>query len=112
MSDTPADTPLPAATTAGAMLRQARQAQGMHIAMLAAATKVPQRKLEALEVVRNIGNDHAQYFGPYHSASSARHTRPTEPPGVRRSPTIHTWDSCTAKSAIRTSPLSSALACR
>ena len=53
MSDTPADTPLPAATTAGAMLRQARQAQGMHIAMLAAATKVPQRKLEALEADRD-----------------------------------------------------------
>ena len=52
MSDTPADTPLPAAATAGAMLRQARQAQGMHIAMLAAATKVPQRKLEALEADR------------------------------------------------------------
>lgn len=52
MSDTPADTPQPAATTAGAMLRQARQAQGMHIAMLAAATKVPQRKLEALEADR------------------------------------------------------------
>src|SRR5512139_1471230 len=52
MSDTPADAPLPAAATAGAMLRQARQAQGMHIAVLAAATKVPQRKLEALEADR------------------------------------------------------------
>lgn len=49
MSDIPADAPAPAPTTAGALLRQARQAQGMHIAMLAAATKVPQRKLEALE---------------------------------------------------------------
>ena len=49
MSDTPADTPVPPAATAGGLLRQARQAQGMHIAMLAAATKVPQRKLEALE---------------------------------------------------------------
>lgn len=49
MSDTPADVPAPAPTTAGGLLRQARQAQGMHIAMLAAATKVPQRKLEALE---------------------------------------------------------------
>jgi excinuclease ABC subunit C len=27
-----------------------------------------------LEVVRNIAQDHAQYFGPYHSATSARHT--------------------------------------
>lgn len=52
MSDTPADAPVPPAATAGALLRQARQAQGMHIAMLAAATKVPQRKLEALEADR------------------------------------------------------------
>lgn len=49
MSDTPADAPAAAPPTAGGLLRQARQAQGMHIAMLAAATKVPQRKLEALE---------------------------------------------------------------
>lgn len=39
------DTPL----TAGAMLRAARQAQGLHIAALAAAIKVQQKKLEALE---------------------------------------------------------------
>lgn len=37
------------ARTAGAMLREARQAQGMHIAALAAAIKVTPRKLEALE---------------------------------------------------------------
>jgi cytoskeleton protein RodZ len=41
-----------APATAGAMLRQARQAQGLHIAALAAAMKVPQRKLEALEADR------------------------------------------------------------
>lgn len=35
--------------TAGGLLRQARQAQGLHIAALAAAIKVTQRKLEALE---------------------------------------------------------------
>ncbi len=52
MSDAPADGPPQAAPTAGGLLRQARQAQGMHIAMLAAATKVPQRKLEALEADR------------------------------------------------------------
>lgn len=52
MSDAPADAPAPQAPTAGSLLRQARQAQGMHIAMLAAATKVPQRKLEALEADR------------------------------------------------------------
>ena len=50
MSDQPAEAP--GGTTAGALLRQARQAQGMHIAVLAAAIKVPQRKLEALEADR------------------------------------------------------------
>ena len=35
--------------TAGALLRAARRAQGLHIAMLAASIKVTQRKLEALE---------------------------------------------------------------
>lgn len=49
MSDAIAEGQSPASPTAGSLLRQARQAQGMHIAMLAAATKVPQRKLEALE---------------------------------------------------------------
>lgn len=52
MSDAIAEGQSPAAPTAGSLLRQARQAQGMHIAMLAAATKVPQRKLEALEADR------------------------------------------------------------
>lgn len=52
MSDAPAEGQPQAAPTAGSLLRQARQAQGMHIAMLAAATKVPQRKLEALEADR------------------------------------------------------------
>ena len=41
-----------AATTAGALLRQARQAQGLHIGALAASIKVPQRKLESLEADR------------------------------------------------------------
>ncbi len=36
-------------SSAGAMLRAARQAQGLHIAALAASIKVPQQKLEALE---------------------------------------------------------------
>jgi cytoskeleton protein RodZ len=35
--------------SAGAMLRAARETQGLHIAALAAAIKVPQKKLEALE---------------------------------------------------------------
>lgn len=37
---------------AGAMLRDAREAQGLHIAALAVALKVPVRKLEALEAGR------------------------------------------------------------
>ncbi|MEP7282601.1 MAG: helix-turn-helix domain-containing protein [Rubrivivax sp.] len=36
-------------TGAGALLRQAREAQGLHIAALAASLKVPPAKLEALE---------------------------------------------------------------
>lgn len=39
----------PHAVTAGALLRRARQAQGLHIAALAAAIKVVPRKLELLE---------------------------------------------------------------
>jgi cytoskeleton protein RodZ len=42
----------PTGDTAGAMLRQARTAQGMHIAALAATIKVPLRKLESLEADR------------------------------------------------------------
>lgn len=36
-------------SSAGAMIRAAREKRGLHIAALAAAIKVPQRKLEALE---------------------------------------------------------------
>jgi len=43
----------PVPRTAGALLRQARQAKGLHIAALAASLKVPQRKLEALEADRH-----------------------------------------------------------
>ena len=39
----------PRPTTAGGLLRQARQAKGLHIAALAAAIKVVPRKLELLE---------------------------------------------------------------
>jgi len=51
MSDQPESTsaPAPRPTTAGGLLRQARQAQGLHIAALAAAIKVVPRKLELLE---------------------------------------------------------------
>lgn len=38
--------------SAGVLLRQARMAQGLHIAALAASIKMPQRKLEALEADR------------------------------------------------------------
>jgi cytoskeleton protein RodZ len=43
--------PVPGAT-AGALLRQAREATGLHIAALAVAMKVPVKKLEALEADR------------------------------------------------------------
>jgi len=51
MSDLPDSNaaPAPRPTTAGGLLRQARQAQGLHIAALAAAIKVVPRKLELLE---------------------------------------------------------------
>jgi cytoskeleton protein RodZ len=39
----------PAATTAGTLLREAREAAGLHVASLAATLKVPVQKLEALE---------------------------------------------------------------
>ncbi len=45
----PAPAAAPRATTAGGLLRQARQAQGLHIAALAASIKVVPRKLELLE---------------------------------------------------------------
>lgn len=41
--------PQPGTGTAGSLLRAAREKQGLHIAALAAAIKVSQRKLEALE---------------------------------------------------------------
>ena len=41
--------PVPPGPTAGALLRRAREAQGLHIAALAASLKVPPRRLEALE---------------------------------------------------------------
>jgi len=36
-------------SNAGVMLRKAREAQGLHIAMLAVALKVPVKKIEAIE---------------------------------------------------------------
>jgi cytoskeleton protein RodZ len=43
------DVALPVAPTAGGLLREAREAAGLHIAALAVSLKVPVRKLEALE---------------------------------------------------------------
>ncbi|MDT8998520.1 DUF4115 domain-containing protein [Paucibacter sp. APW11] len=51
--ETEAPTPRAAPQTAGACLREARLARGMHIAALAALLKVPQAKLEALEADRH-----------------------------------------------------------
>ena len=44
--------PVKAPRTAGSLLREARQAQGLHIAALSASIKVAQRKLESLEADR------------------------------------------------------------
>jgi len=52
VESTPVTAAAGSATTAGALLRQARQAQGVHIAVLAASIKVTQRKLESLEADR------------------------------------------------------------
>lgn len=43
---------VPAALSAGALLRQAREAAGLHVAALAVSMKVPVKKLEALEADR------------------------------------------------------------
>ena len=48
-----APTAVAAVTSAGAALRSAREARGLHIAALAAMLKVPQAKLEALEADRH-----------------------------------------------------------
>ena len=44
--------PLPGATTAGRLLREARERQGLHIVALAAMIKVAPKKLEMLEADR------------------------------------------------------------
>jgi cytoskeleton protein RodZ len=47
-----ASTPKAPVVTAGALLREARMAQGLHIAALAVSLKVPVKKIEALEADR------------------------------------------------------------
>ncbi len=49
MSEPRADSGTGDMASAGAILRAAREKQGLHVAALAAAIKIPQRKLEALE---------------------------------------------------------------
>ena len=49
--ESPPDAP-PLPLSAGALLRQAREAAGLHVAALAVAMKVPVKKLEALEADR------------------------------------------------------------
>lgn len=46
------EAPTPKQTTAGELLRQAREAAGLHVAALAVSMKVPVKKLEALEADR------------------------------------------------------------
>jgi cytoskeleton protein RodZ len=52
MTEVAAEPTPPAASTAGALLRAAREQQGLHIAVLATTIKVAPRKLEALEADR------------------------------------------------------------
>ncbi|WP_119287096.1 helix-turn-helix domain-containing protein [Azohydromonas sediminis] len=52
MTEAAAEPTPPAASTAGALLRAARERQGLHIAVLATTIKVAPRKLEALEADR------------------------------------------------------------
>lgn len=52
MSDMPAVPSAASTASAGQLLRSAREASGLHIVALAAALKVPVRKLEALEADR------------------------------------------------------------
>ncbi|MCI1192005.1 DUF4115 domain-containing protein [Calidifontimicrobium sp. SYSU G02091] len=52
MTEVAAEPTPPAASTAGALLRAARERQGLHIAVLATTIKVAPRKLEALEADR------------------------------------------------------------
>lgn len=59
MSTSDPDTLPSAAPSAGAQLRAARQAQGLHMAVLSAHLKVPVRQLEALEA-----DAHAQLGAP------------------------------------------------
>lgn len=52
MSDQPTQEPAVQGPSAGQLLKQAREAAGLHVATLAVALKVPVRKLEALEADR------------------------------------------------------------
>jgi len=52
MSEVAGPAPIPGAPTAGRLLREAREKQGLHIAALAASIKVAQKKLELLEADR------------------------------------------------------------
>ncbi|WP_119354542.1 helix-turn-helix domain-containing protein [Azohydromonas sediminis] len=52
MTEAAAEPTPPSASTAGALLRAARERQGLHIAVLATTIKVAPRKLEALEADR------------------------------------------------------------
>ncbi|MES2687098.1 MAG: RodZ domain-containing protein [Pseudomonadota bacterium] len=52
MAESARDEPPAPAESAGTLLRQAREAAGLHIAALAVALKVPVKKLEALEADR------------------------------------------------------------
>ena len=74
------------ASTAGAMLRQAREAAGLHVAALAVSMKVPVKKLEALESNR-LDLLHDAVFVRALAASVCRALKIDAAPVLERLPT-------------------------
>lgn len=86
MSDTPAAPSADPTTSAGHLLRGAREAAGLHIVALAAALKVPVRKLEALEADRWEELTDATFVRAL-AGSVARHLKTDAAPILRALPT-------------------------
>lgn len=86
MSDTPAVPGTDSTMSAGQLLRGAREAAGLHIIALAAALKVPVRKLEALEANRWEELTDATFVRAL-AGSVARHLKIDAAPILRALPT-------------------------
>ena len=89
MSDTLAVPGTDLTTSAGHLLREAREAAGLHIVALAAALKVPVRKLEALEADRWEELTDATFVRAL-AGSVARHLKIDAAPILRKLPTSKT----------------------